>query len=412
VPSEEHDWWIIDFPLSSGHARKTGAFEAISQAFGTPDWSSRVGDDLAAWHGGSVYFVSPHRDSSSIWRVPFPSTANSIEGPPERLTNSANYDTQPTILGNRLVFANSATNLDVWALPLDANAGKATGEATRVTDHLDMEVSPAADPSAVRVAFTARGAKREVRLLDPRNGSDSRVISEPGELAEQPIWSPDGKWIAYRVLDRPKIRIYMRNPSTWERRLLCPDCGGPTDWSPDQRSILYEPGATIAFVGRLDVATGEWVEWIRHPRHSLRGARYSPDGKWIAFHVETATTERRIFIAPNEPQRDEDKWIAIGGAKTRNLVDFMPSWSPDGNLLYFLSQRDGFRCIWAQKLHPATKKPLGEPFEVQHFHRSRRSLLRIVNARSEQVGFRVTNDRAFFSMDEVTGNLWITELPK
>jgi dipeptidyl aminopeptidase/acylaminoacyl peptidase len=192
--------------------------------------------------------------------------------------------------------------------------------------------------------------------------------------------------------------------------MVCQDCGGPTDWSPDQRYLLYEPGATIAFVGRLDLATSEWVEWIRHPRYSLRSARYSPDGKWIAFQAETATTERRIFIAPNEAQREEDKWIAIGKPKGRNTVDLMPSWSPDGNLIYFVSQRDGFRCIWAQKLNPATKQPVGDPFEVAHFHRSRRSLLRIANARSEQVGFRVNKGRAFFSMDEATGNLWIAEM--
>lgn len=93
-------------------------------------------------------------------------------------------------------------------------------------------------------------------------------------------------------------------------------------------------------------------------------------------------------------------------------VDLLPSWSPDGKLLYFLSGRDGFRCIWAQRLDPATKRPAGLPFHVQHFHRSRRSLLRIVTARSPQIGFRVYRDRAFFSMDEVTGNVWIADLPR
>jgi hypothetical protein len=63
-------------------------------------------------------------------------------------------------------------------------------------------------------------------------------------------------------------------------------------------------------------------------------------------------------------------------------------------------------------LDPRTKRPVGDAFEVQHFHRSRRSLLRIVTARAPQIGFRVYKDRAFFSMDEVTGNLWAAELPR
>ena len=412
VASEEHDWWLIDFPLVDSRARKTGAAAAINKALGVPNTPTRVNDDLAAWHGDYVYYVSPLQDSSSIWRVKFKAGGEGITGSPQRLTYGATYDTHPAVAGTKLVFASTITNLDVWTLPLDANAGKPTGDAKRVTDHLDTEVSPVADPSGTRVAFTARGSKREVRVLEWGKDVDSKPVSEVGELAEQAIWSPDGQWIAYRVLDRPKIRIYMRSSVNTEKRLICADCGGPTDWSPDQRYILYEPGATVAFVGRLDIATSEWTEWIRHPRHSLRSARYSPDGKWIAFQAETATTERRIFVAPNVAQSDEDKWIAIGGQKSRNMVDFMPSWSPDGNVIYFLSQRDGFRCIWAQKLNPATKKPVGDPFAVEHFHRSRRSLLRIVNTRSEQVGFRVTKDRAFFSMDEVTGNLWMADLPK
>ena len=51
--------------------------------------------------------------------------------------------------------------------------------------------------------------------------------------------------------------------------------------------------------------------------------------------------------------------------KNRDLrcqSDLCPIWSPDGNLLYFLSERDGFRCIWGQKLDPASKRPLGAPF--------------------------------------------------
>jgi Tol biopolymer transport system component len=52
--------------------------------------------------------------------------------------------------------------------------------------------------------------------------------------------------------------------------------------------------------------------------------------------------------------------------------DDKPQLSPDGNTMYFTSNRDGFICVWALRLDPKTKRPLGAPFAIQHFHGSQR----------------------------------------
>ena len=76
-----------------------------------------------------------------------------------------------------------------------------------------------------------------------------------------------------------------------------------------------------------------------------------------------------------------------------------PGWSPDGSRLYFASERDGFSCIWQQRLDPATKRPLGPPSPVYHFH----------NARSAHDGLSVAQDKVAFTILETTGNLWMSE---
>ena len=83
-----------------------------------------------------------------------------------------------------------------------------------------------------------------------------------------------------------------------------------------------------------------------------------------------------------------------------------PWWSPDGGLLYLLSERDGFSCVWAQRLEPATKKLKGEPFAVLHFHEARRSL-----HGQPQVGFgpAISRDRLTFALPESSGNIWLAE---
>jgi hypothetical protein len=81
-------------------------------------------------------------------------------------------------------------------------------------------------------------------------------------------------------------------------------------------------------------------------------------------------------------------------------IDSTPWWSPNGAILYFLSKRDGFFCIWAQHLNQSTKRPTGAPFDVAHFHGARRKL--------EEIGFGpgVSRDQLIFTVRNSAGNLW------
>jgi len=80
-------------------------------------------------------------------------------------------------------------------------------------------------------------------------------------------------------------------------------------------------------------------------------------------------------------------------------------WSPDGNLLYFLSERDGFRCVWAQRLNAVTKHPSGASLAVYHFHQARRSLMQAQEI--ARIGLSITRDKIIFSMPETNGNIWL-----
>jgi hypothetical protein len=106
-----------------------------------------------------------------------------------------------------------------------------------------------------------------------------------------------------------------------------------------------------------------------------------------------------------ETPAPEESWIPITDGKG---LDREAAWSPDGNLLYFLSDRDGFRCIWAQRLQPATKRPVGEPSAVLHFHHARRSL-RAVGNNVGAIGLSVAKGRLVFALGDVTGNIWLRE---
>jgi hypothetical protein len=74
-------------------------------------------------------------------------------------------------------------------------------------------------------------------------------------------------------------------------------------------------------------------------------------------------------------------------------------------VLYYFSNRDGFSCIWGQRVDAATKRPVGELFAVFHSHNARIKL-------SYQVTYStlaVADEKMLFNMTEHTGNIWMAE---
>jgi dipeptidyl aminopeptidase/acylaminoacyl peptidase len=76
-----------------------------------------------------------------------------------------------------------------------------------------------------------------------------------------------------------------------------------------------------------------------HRFHDVRDAQVSPDGKWVAYTVNTVDTAA--------DKSDTDVWIASWDGKqhlrmtTSTEGESAPRWSPDGRWLSFLSSRPG-----------------------------------------------------------------------
>jgi hypothetical protein len=132
-------------------------------------------------------------------------------------------------------------------------------------------------------------------------------------------------------------------------------------------------------------------------------ARMSWDDKWLTFYRNLSGGLTQIFISPvlaDRPAREPDL-IAVTEGKT---WDALPEFSPDGTLLYFQSERDGSRCLWAQRLDSTTKHPVGSPFAVQHFHRAGLSLTHVVPG---QRALTIAKDKIIITAAERKGNVWL-----
>jgi hypothetical protein len=84
-------------------------------------------------------------------------------------------------------------------------------------------------------------------------------------------------------------------------------------------------------------------------------------------------------------------------------------WSPDGKAIYFIDDRDHFRCIWARRLNPAMKEPVGGAFPVFHSHTARVSMTGLQDTGA--IGLALARDKIVFAQAEATGNIWMGKLP-
>jgi Tol biopolymer transport system component len=186
--------------------------------------------------------------------------------------------------------------------------------------------------------------------------------------------------------------------------LVCDDCGEVEGWSPAGDQILYVAAHDPSGVGLLRLGSSPDHAWLRNPAYGIYNPRFSPDGGWIAFNGRTdRLAPAQVFVAKVQEAvvSDPGNWIVV------STDGDAPSWSPTGSFLYFWSDRDGSSCIWAQRLEPTSKRPIGALLSIQHFHR------RGLSSRNLYLGaptIAVARRKIVFNLGDHTGNIWMKDV--
>jgi len=265
--------------------------------------------------------------------------------------------------------------------------------AQKLTDLPGQELFPSLSPDGKIFIFASRhqGSWDIYRqVVGERSASNLTESANSGEF--QPVYSPDGTAIAFMSSRNGGGIFVMKDDGSQVTQLT--DAGFNPSWSPDGRELAvaddsvwdYEMRNTYPSASRLwavDVATHQ--RRVITERDAVQ-PNWSPHGQRLAFWGEQKGGRRDIWTV-----------AASGGEPTPvtddEFIDWNPVWSPDGEYLYFLSNRGGEMNLWRVSIDESTGRLRGAP-EPAHlpnncqqvsFARNGRSLIYGQNTRSENL---------------------------
>ena len=229
----------------------------------------------------------------------------------------------------------------------------------------EMNVSPSISPDGQYVAYISSKnvLSLDIYIAEAKTGKVIKRIpstSFAGHVDSYSFietagsWSPDSKSLAIVVQSKGKNKISIintRNGSNKIYPIKGVDSFTNPAWSPDGNTIIVAglvEGQTDLY--SFNIKSKE-VAQLTNDEYSDIQPAWSPDGKYIYYVTDRGSNAMRLEKAPLSISRINTETFIIEDISVFDGADnFNPLISPDGNTLYFLSDKDGFRNLYAKDL--------------------------------------------------------------
>ena len=230
----------------------------------------------------------------------------------------------PHSVGDKLVFSYAG---DLYLVSADG------GTARRLTSHVGYEMFPRISPDGKYIAFTGQYDGNTEVFVIPAEGGEPRRLTYTATLKRDDLG----------------------------------DRMGPNNvvigWTPDSKRILYRSRRYTFndFTGQLFTVPVEGGMSEEIPLTNGGFASYSPNGKKLAYNY--IFREFRAWKRYQGGMADDIRVFDFDTKKSERITnnerqDVFPMWSPDGNTIYYISDRNDVMNLFAYNVNTKEDKQL------------------------------------------------------
>jgi len=230
---------------------------------------------------------------------------------------------------------------------------------TQLTEQAGPEYFPSLSPDGKSFVYASYAAGNWDIYLQRVGGKNAINLTKDSPADDtQPAFSPDGNSIAFRS-ERDGGGIFVMG-ATGESAKRLTDFGFNPSWSPDGKEIVcategivLKPGSrtNTSQIFTVNVATDD--KRLITDIDAIEPS-WSPHGDRVAYQGRRNNTQRDVFTIPSRGGEPVE-------VTNDSALDWDPVWSPDGNYLYFISDRGGSMNLWRVPIDEKTGKTFGPP---------------------------------------------------
>lgn len=223
---------------------------------------------------------------------------------------------------------------------------------------------PALSPDSTEIAFVSGGDIWTV----PSTGGEARLLVSHPSTESRPIYSPDGKSLAFVSTRTGNGDIYLLNFDSGEVKRLTWDDGREEldGFSSDGKWLYYSTtgtdiGGSNHDIYRVSIDGGTPMPVIADRYANEFQAAPSPDGSSLAFcaggiaarewwrkgHSHGGESALWLMRPAKDPAKDPPAFQQLSKDGSRDL---WPMWSSDGQTIYYVSDRDGSQNILSRSI--------------------------------------------------------------